>query len=156
MVRDGTSGPVHHDLFQEAWQQRHSNPRSAIAVGIAAAEISVKRCIGTLVPGAEWLAINVPTPPLIKMLEEYVPVLPARCAFGGQVKPPPERVLKSLKKGVSIRNGLVHAGTRSPSHDTVDEVLQAVRDLLWFMDYYCGHERAMRSLRHETRNALEA
>ena len=155
IVRDGGAGPVHHDLFREAWEQRYSNPRSALAVGIAAAELSVKRCIATLVPGAEWLAINVPSPPVTKILQEYLPTLRGHCSFAGKIKAPPNEVLDSLKKGVIIRNQLVHAGSRSPSDDTVEEILEAVHDVLWLMDYYCGFEWALRFLREETRKAVE-
>jgi hypothetical protein len=57
LVEAGESGPLYHDLFREAWEQCDSNPRSALVIGIAAAELGIKRCIGTLIPGAEWLAI---------------------------------------------------------------------------------------------------
>jgi hypothetical protein len=58
MVSGGESEPLHHDLFREAWEQSDANPRSALVIGMAAAEIAVKRCVSTLVPEAEWLATN--------------------------------------------------------------------------------------------------
>jgi hypothetical protein len=156
LVNSGERGPIYHDLFREAWQQYESNPRSALVVGIAAAELAMKRCIATLVPGAEWLAINVPTPPLVRMLREYLPKLPARCSIGGQVKSPPDSVLKTILKGVTIRNELSHAGTEPPSIDTVEDILRSVRDVLWLLDYYCGYEWALSFVRSETLTELNA
>ena len=154
IVAAGGFAPLHHDLYREAWEQRYKNPRSSIVIGMAATELSVKRCISDLVPEAEWIATNLPSPPLIRMLNEYFPRLPAQCDFNGCVKPPPKAVLEDLKKGVTIRNQLSHAGTSSPSGDTVEAILLSVHDLLWLVDYYSGHDWAIDFLRPETRNAL--
>lgn len=156
MVRVGDGAPLHHDLFREAWQQYYENPRSALVIGMAAAELSVKQCISTLVPDAQWLATNLPTPPLRRMLREYLPKLPARCKLDGQVKPPPTEVLDTLEKGVTIRNQLSHAGTASPSVEVVEEILRAVQDLLWLMDYYSGAEWALNYLSPDSRAKLSA
>jgi hypothetical protein len=151
LVASGGTGPLQHDVFREAWDQRYTNPRSAIFIGLAAAELAIKRCISTLVPGAEWLATNLPTPPLERMLKEYLPLPPARRVIDGKVVAPPAIVLASLKKGVTIRNNLAHAGGFTPSLDTVDEVLDAVRDVLWLLDYYCGSDWALQFVRPDTR-----
>jgi hypothetical protein len=150
IVRSGGSAPLHHDLFREAWEQRYKNPRSALVIGMAAAELSVKHCISTLVPDAEWLATNLPTPPLIRILIEYLPKLPVRFKLEGKINPPPKNVLDTLKKGVTIRNQLSHAGNTNPSIEDVDEILQAVHDLLWLIDFYSGSEWALEYLRPDT------
>ena len=151
---DGSSGPLHHDLFREAWEQRSYNPRSSLVIGMAASELAVKRCIADLVPGAEWLAINVPSPPLIRILADYFPELPAKCNFGGSVKPPPKCVLDDLRKGVTIRNQLSHSGAENPSVATVEAILLSVQDLLWLVDYYSGSDWAIEHLRYQTRESL--
>ena len=156
IVRCGGSAPLHDDLFREAWEQRYENPRSALLIGIAAAELSVKHCISTLVPDAKWLVTNLPTPPLVKMLSEYLPKLPARCKLDGQVKPPPAQVIDLLSKGVTIRNQLSHAGASNPSTDDVEEILLAVRDVLWLIDFYVGSEWALGFVSPETRDRLSA
>ena len=154
IIKGGNDAPLHHDLFREAWMERYKNPRSALVIGMAAAELSVKHCISTLIPDAEWLATNLPTPPLIRMLIDYLPKLPARCKIDGKVKPPPNEVLEVLRKGVTIRNNLSHAGTKNTSIEEVEEILQAVHDLLWLIDFYSGSEWALSFLRPETRNGL--
>jgi len=154
MVASGASEPVHHGLFREAWEQRLTNPRSALVTGMSAAEVATKNCIGALVPDAEWLAMNVPTPPLIQLLLEYLPTLKGRCTFNGKVKPPTKLILDSLRKGVTIRNKLTHAGAGTPSSESVEEILLAVHDLLWLVDYYSGSGWAINFLRDEIRTDL--
>lgn len=156
IVSGGGSSPLHHDLFREAWDQRHPNPRSAVVVGIAAAELGIKDLIAILVPNAEWLAFNTPAPPLIKMLTEYLPTLPARQTLGGKVLAPPDALLASLRKGVTLRNQLAHAGGPTLSTDTVIEILESVRDLLWLLDYYAGHAWALAYVSEGSRRSLGA
>ena len=83
-----------------------------------------------------------------------MPRLPARCKLNGQVKTLPESVLKSLTKGVSIRNRLSHAGDSHLSDEDMEDILGAVHDLLWLVDYYAGAQWALDFLRPETRDAL--
>src|SRR6185295_7224085 len=102
--------PLAHELFQEAWSQhtsQHNNPRSALVMSIAAAEIGMKDLIATLLPEAEWpawLAENTAAPPWVQLLKEVLPTLPARLAFHGKVLPPQEWMLEILEKGVNLRN----------------------------------------------------
>jgi hypothetical protein len=156
MVANGLREPLHHDLFREAWEQRDGSPRSAIVIGMASVEIAAKRCIATLAPAAEWLAINLPTPPLIRILKEYLPLLPARCTFDERVPAPPKALLDILNKGVTIRNQLSHVGTPSPRIEDVEAILQAAHDVLWLIDYYSGTPWAAEHLRPETRAELSA
>ncbi len=154
LVNARGNAPLHHDLFREAWEQRGNNLRSALILGMAAAEISVKQCIATLIPNAEWLAFNLPTPPLIQMLTDYLPILPAQCNFNGHVKSLPQEVLDVIRKCVTIRNNLAHKGTANLNYDNVENILLAVYDLLWLMDYYSGFEWACDYIRPETRSKM--
>jgi hypothetical protein len=155
-VRSGLSEPLHHTLFREAWEQRRMNPRSAILIGVAAAEVAIKYCISTLVPNSQWLATNLPSPPITRILTDYVPTLPARQTFNGQVKAPPRAMLKSLKKGVAVRNAIIHAGAATPDASSVDEILVSARDVLWMLDYYCGAPWAASYISDSTRKALRS
>jgi hypothetical protein len=156
IVNNGGSEPLHHNLFREAWEQRLTNPRSALVIGIGAAELGVKHCIATLVPDAEWLATNAPTPPVAQILLQYLPRLQTRCAVDGKVKPPPESILKHLKTGISFRNRVIHAGAQSPSTEELEEILMAVRELLWLLDFYVGFEWAFDFLSVEAKSDLRA
>jgi len=154
VVKAGGSEPIHHNLFREAWEQRYTNPRSAIVIGVGAAEVAIKSCIGTIIPDAEWLAMNVPTPPVIKILAEYLPKLKARNTINGEVKPPPPLIMEQLKKAITVRNTITHAGAATPASDSIDQMLSAIRDLLWLLDFYMGHSWAVEFLSEEIRTEL--
>lgn len=148
--------PVGHELFREAWNNRTSNPRSSLLMGIAAAEVGFKECVADLAPGAAWVVENSPSPPLVAMLSDYLPTLPARCTIGGKVIPPPKKeILDVLRnKGVNLRNKVTHTGAPAPETGTLKEILLAVKDVLWMLDYYRGDEWALQNVRPEIRKLM--
>jgi len=137
----GATEPFAHELFHEAESQRLNNPRSSLVCAIAAAEVGFKQFVGTLVPDAKWLVDNAPTPPLVNMLTEYLPNLPVRLKYKGQVVIP-KSTIEVLRKGVLLRNKVAHAKAEL-RQDTLREVLGAARDLLYLLDYYSGHAWAL-------------
>jgi hypothetical protein len=148
--------PVGHKLFREAWANRLSDRRSSLLMGIAAAEVGFKHCVTALVPTTEWLIENSPSPPLVTMLKDYLPQLPTRKSFAGKVLPPPkDEILDVLTKGVQLRNKVTHTGAAEPKFETLKEVLLAVRDLLWLLDYYRGFDWALDNVRPDVRAKME-
>ena len=156
MMQQKAEEPLGHELFREAWELRTENPRSALVLGIAAAEVGFKQCVGTLVPDAKWLVDNVPSPLLERMLREYLPQLPARKTIKGRVLPLPEGWLKILKKGVTIRNDIVHGNTATLTRDNLRDILETIRELLYLLDIYCGHVWAWDRLGGELQRELLA
>jgi hypothetical protein len=154
LLQDSNEQPLGHELFREAWQNRRTNPRSSLLLGIAAAEVGLKECIAVLVPGAEWLVQNAPTPPVVNMLTDYLPSLTAKYDFAGKVLPPPKLILDELKKGVKLRNDVTHKGAEPPKPESLENILLAVQDLLWLLDYYCGFVWALEHTRQEIRESL--
>ncbi len=59
--------------------------------------------------------------------------------------------MNTLKKAVLLRNDIVHGRGESLSGKTVDSVLTAVRDLLYFLDVAQGREWAIYHLSAEAR-----
>lgn len=147
--------PVHHELFREAWGQRSGNPRSSLVTGISSLEVAIKSTIGTLIPGASWLTENMPSLPVIKLLNEYLPLLPVINTINGNVPPLPKGLINLIKKGVTIRNQITHIGGQAPTDDTLDQILEAVRDIIWLLDYYCGHSWAYNFVSKETKLELK-
>ena len=154
MIKTGLSEPLGHELFLEAWQLRRSNPRSALIIGMAAAEVGFKQCIGKLVPHAEWLANNVPSPPLDKMLSQYLPQLPTKLTIEGKVLKPSKRIRRAIKEGIDARNLTVHRGGELQPTEQLKEILLSVRDLLYLLDYYCGFGWALDYIRDEIRQEM--
>jgi hypothetical protein len=156
MVKAGLEEPLARQLFREAWSQRESRPRSALVIGVAAAEVGFKRLVGTLVPHAQWLVDEVQTPPLIKMLSRFLPTLPVKARIAGKSIRPPKVLLKRLQDAVEHRNKLVHAGESPPNRDELDEMLRAVNDLLWICDLHQGHVWASKYISVPVQKAWES
>jgi HEPN domain-containing protein len=155
MATSGMREPLAHALLRQA--QRAATQReyaSALVMAIAALEIGVKQLIGTLIPGAEWLALHAPSPPVVDILRDYLPTIPADESIGGYVTSPPDDILRILKNAVSVRNVTVHRGQGELRRDFIAEVLGAVADVLWMCDYFTGQKWALRNLSEQTRSAL--
>ena len=142
LVEEGKGEPVAHQLFREAWGLRDSNPASALVIGMAAAELGVKDLIAALVPNAQWLAKEIPSPPLTKILGEYIPNLPVRAHFKDKVLKPPNKLITLINRGTKFRNDLVHRGGAPPHRRELQEILRAVNDVLWICEVYTGEQWA--------------
>jgi cold shock CspA family protein len=141
-VADWSDEPLSHQLFREAWAQRGTNRRSALVIGVSAVEVATKECIAALAPHAEWLVRELQSPPVEKMLREYVPTLPAKNTLSGEVRFPTE-TLDELKKAIGWRNEVAHGGTLPVRWDRVEAFLElAARDLIWLLTYYSGADWA--------------
>lgn len=139
MVEAGAQEPLGFELLAEAAELSATNRRGALVVAVAALEVGFKTFIAQLVPEAEWLALNAPSPPIMQMLTDYLPRLPVSLALpSGKVLPPPEATLAVIKKAVQQRNRITHAGSETTT-EFIDETLEAVQNTLRLLDYYRGH-----------------
>ena len=155
MASSGIREPLSHALLREA--QRASGQReyaSGLVMAIAALEVGVKQLIGTLIPGAEWLALNVPSPPIVAILRDYLPTIPANESVGGYVAAPPAEILKTLTDAVFARNSTVHRRQGELRPDFIAKVLDAVADVLWMCDYFTGQKWAYQNLSELMRSAV--
>lgn len=145
MFRIGTAQPLCHDLFREAWQSRNHNPRSALVMGMAATETGVKTAAVDLHDnaGTEWIFENLPSPPIDRMLRDYIQLLPARRKIDDKVRRPPKSAITLIKEGVELRNKIVHGRGKEIEPERLDKILRAVRDVLYLLDYYRGHDWAL-------------
>jgi hypothetical protein len=155
LVTDGNEEPLGRQLFREAWYQRASHPRSALVIGVAAAEVGLKKLIGTLVPQAQWLVDEIQTPSFSKISRKYLPSLPVKGKLNGKKLVPPNALLNSLEKAVECRNKLVHAGAAPPERKDLEVMLRAVNDFLWICDLYVGHIWAANNISPATRSAWQ-
>lgn len=156
IVEAGRSEPLGHELCREAWDHRIHSPRSALIVGIAALEVGFKNFVSERVAETRWLLENLPSPPIHRMLAEYLPQIPTRNTIDGKVLPPPSQLIDIIRKGVNKRNTVAHVGTATVTYDEVNEVLLAVLDVLWMLDYYGGLNWALENMRPEIREKLAA
>jgi hypothetical protein len=149
------SEPLSRSLFREAWALRDSNHSSALVIGFTAIEVGTKELIQTLVPNAGWLAFELPSPPLDRILKHYVPRLPARLTFGGRVVVP-DRIRKLIISAMKERNKLAHRGVMRLAESELEAILRGINDLLWLFDIYSGHGWAWDHVSVEARREIRA
>jgi hypothetical protein len=145
-VEAGVEEPLGRQLFHEAWSQIGINPRSALVIGVAAAEVGLRGLIGTLVP-----AQKTKRPSVRKILRDFLPTLPVRARWsdGGPITPPPQ-LIRQIEKAIKYRNEVVHAGAPPPSPEELAKMLRAISDLLWICDVYLGERWAISHVSPET------
>ena len=129
--------PIGHELLREAFITRNANPRSALIVAVAALEVGVKEYIAARAPDAEWLAFNLPSPPAVTLLTDYLPKL--QTAFGA-FRLPPDAIVDMLRKAVTLRNSVTHKGKAKISQESPVEIMRTISDVLRTLDYYRGYE----------------
>jgi hypothetical protein len=156
-VEAGVEEPLGRQLFREAWSQVGTNQRSALVIGVTAAEVGLKRLIATLVPGTNWLMEEIPTPPVGKILRKFLPTLQvkAKRLDGGPITPP-SQLIRQIEKAVQYRNDVVHKGAAAPSREELAKMLRAISDILWFFDVYLGEHWAVRHVSPETKKNWQA
>jgi hypothetical protein len=143
LLARGLEAPLARELFLEAWGARFSNRRSSLLIGMAAAEIGVKSFLAKLVPDAQWLLFELPSPPMDKFLRKYFPILLAdgRCPDEARF-PLTKKMLGRLSKAVELRNEVTHSpdehSEEKLSEEKLVETLETVSDLLYLLDVYLG------------------
>jgi hypothetical protein len=154
LVAASTSEPVAHHLLREALEVAPTNTRSAIVIGVAAVETGFKNLVETLVPDAAWLISKVASPPLARMLKDYLPELPAVLSFDGVVHPPPKYARSLVVAAVEERNLVAHTGASAITRAVLAETLACFGDLLYLFDYYSGSEWALEHISDSFQSAL--
>jgi hypothetical protein len=153
--KERIEAPLGHELFYEAWSLRHDSPRSSLMLGITSLEVGLKECIAILAPDTEWLMSNMPSPSVEKLLAEYLPTLKAKQTINGSVLAPPEKIMAEIRKGVKLRNDLVHRGDSPLKYETLRDILLAVKDVVFLCNFYMGFAWSWRHIRRSTRLILD-
>ncbi|MEP3892498.1 MAG: hypothetical protein ABJN52_00665 [Litorimonas sp.] len=131
--------PLGHQLLREAKDIAEHNDRSALLICYSALEVGVKQHISKSAPDAGWLAMYAPTPPLFKMLRDYLPEIHGdKPSFENWAAINPE--LKLITQFVEDRNRLAHRGERISG--SLDDYLRITEDLLYAFDVFEGHNWA--------------
>ena len=139
ILTDARPVPVAHELLFEAQDLAGRSDRAALVVGVAALEVGVKMLVSTLVPGTTWLMEEAPSPPVEKMIREYLPTLDIACQLPGTSgMVPTEELIKEIKKAVKLRNELVHTGYATIDPVWLDLWLRLCQSLLFTFECFGG------------------
>ena len=132
----GIQEPLGQQLLREAKNIVEHNSRSALLICYSALEVGIKQHISNCAPDAGWLAMYAPTPPLYKILYDYMPKLHAdKPDFKNWVSIKSE--LKTITGFTEDRNRLAHRG--ETIHGSLDDYLRITQDLLIAFDVFEGH-----------------
>ena len=154
MLDTGQDEPIAHQVFRKAWDTRISNRRSSLVIAVAALDVGIKEFVSQHVPSAQWLITNLPAPSSTRLLAEYLPSLPTPTTIDGKVLAPPKAVLDMIDKAVVTRNRVAHGTGEEVGRDALEEMLIAIRDVLWMLDFYGGATWAVSHISPLTRTSL--
>ena len=134
--------PLGHELLAEAVSVGHGSPRSALIHALTAAEVGVRSFVSSRGrPDVAWLLSQPQAPPLDALLAHYLAFCTERRTKAGHVLP--RGLRKTIREGVESRNKVVHMGEPPPSNYTLHQLLSAVGDLLYILDWFDGNEWAL-------------
>ena len=150
----GKTEPIGYALFNEARKNSEVSPRAALVIGIAALETSLKQCIARLFPATEWILMNLQSPNIVSILNEYWLKMPAKPMLDGKPLIFPPSLINTIRLGVQMRNNIVHGHEQKIKSAELHEVLLTVHDLMRIFDAVCGEHWSLDYVRASTLSQL--
>ena len=151
-----TVEPVARQILLEAVALYDANPRAALVLAVAAAEIGVRDAAQALAGdrlSEQWLLSRRSAPTIDEFLTGYLPLVTHIRTNDEGSTVVPERLRLHLRDAATLRNKAVHRGQRPPSAAYVSQPVGTVNDLLYLLDWFSGHEWAATRLSSSTRSA---
>ncbi len=147
--------PLGHALLREAATVAKESPRSAIMIMTAALESAVKIHISKRVPNTSWLMEEVSSPPIFKIINQYLPLIHPEIDCFDELK----TYVTGVQRLFNLRNKVAHTGSIPDKIDNkktlpVQDYLKLVSDMLYFLDVLDGHEWAKPFARFGLQEAL--
>jgi hypothetical protein len=135
----GQDEPLAHELIREAMDVFHTNPRSALLIGVTAIETGLKRYIQLRVPKSEIILEKMPSPPTLTMLQEVIPALHKSIGEYHPDIPLQKKEADFFKKWITQRNQVAHGTKTRVDTDELSKFLEFVRAVLYRLDVCAGH-----------------
>lgn len=158
VVKSGEREPLGREIWHTALGAHTSRQyRTAIVLAINAVEVGLKQFIAAVVPESEWFVMNAQSPPIAKILTDYLPHLPGV----DNAHLPTKETRSILHKAVERRNKMIHVGIDAtnpnpvPDKEESTRLIGAASDLLWLLDYYSGHEWALGRIGWTERQSMD-
>jgi hypothetical protein len=142
--------PLAHELFREAGSLLHSAPRSALLMLANALEAGVKNYIGQRAPVTQWLLTEVPSPPIKKILQKFIPTMNTYTTIDLSQWAGLTKMFNRIEQRITDRNHLTHRGTMECNQIRLIEFKDDVSDVLYILDYLNGEHWARDNVRPET------
>ncbi len=140
LVNNDQPEPFAHELLREAMIIQRHHPRSSLVMAVTAAETAIKQLIAKFVPDAAWLIQELPSPPVVRLIKEYLTQFSITVEEEKQKIDYPDDEVSILKKAVQMRNRIVHGRKTSITNETLREIFRAISNIFYRTDYYSGHQ----------------
>jgi hypothetical protein len=155
LFKSASEEPLSHELFREAGSLLHSAPRSALLMLASALEVAVKSYITERAPVTQWLLTELQSPPVSKILRQFVPTLKPAGAVSVSNWSELKLMFNRLDKLITARNHLTHRGALEVTVKALTEFRDDVSDMLFIFDYLNGEPWARNNVRKQTCQALK-
>jgi len=144
-ILDGDDAePLAREIYLEALALESENRRAAYILAFVAVETGVKQFAAEQSDALSeaWLLENFQSPPIFKLLREYVPRLTVIRTKDGDAFP--RSMSNFFQQAAEKRNRLMHRrGEAPPTDRELTELLRWVNDLLYLLDWFSGEEWAL-------------
>ena len=137
-MNDRQTAPIYPRIYFEAVNNLGNNPQTALVLAVESVEVAVKTCITYYDDKAKWLIENVPSPPLEKMLKEYITTF----VPDGAPLIPKDLIKHSLHDAIAARNKIVHHGVYKVDMGKTQKWITDLGIIIAYLDYYIGAEWA--------------
>ncbi|MCH8538634.1 MAG: hypothetical protein LAT66_12800 [Alkalimonas sp.] len=129
------------ELLCEAKKVINSSPRSSLVIAVSALEVKLKDFISKKTDKAEWLINNLQSPPIDKLLSDYVPNLVYdKQEYFKSI----DKYISVIKNVISERNKITHLGCNTTAA-RVESYISSIEKVMYILDYYCNCEWARSS-----------
>lgn len=89
------------------------------------------------------------------MLKNYLPILPVKNKILGKIIIPPKSIRTVIDDAYKNRNQIAHGRTNIFKKDfDLEKFLIAVRDVLYFLDFYCRNTWVFNNISVETSSEI--
>ncbi|KKO45276.1 hypothetical protein WG68_11155 [Arsukibacterium ikkense] len=145
--------PTGHELLREAKEVSNISVRASLIMAIASVEVRLKDLISSRSPSSEWLIKSIPSPPVVKIVARYLPELFDE--YKSEIEAfKKTKHFKLIDKQIEKRNETSHLGAEGPKDMLIYELLESVKQFLWFCDYLSGFHWAREFFDQETESCF--
>lgn len=124
------------------------NSRSALVIAMSALEVRIKEFIASISPNSKWLIENIQSPPIIKLLKDYLPSLVSSPdVYKSKIDP----YIDEIDNAVTLRNTITHKGA-NVSFRRCAEFIENIEYLMLVLDAESGQKWPLSLLSQKEQN----
>jgi hypothetical protein len=119
--------PIYHELFRDAINLINLSPRSSLVISVSSLEVCIKHFLIKKIKSADWLIDNLQSPPVEKILYDFLPQLGLDTSSIIDDK-------ETVRNLISERNNLVHKGTYTLSTQKLQDRIKVINKVIYLLE----------------------